>query len=78
MTCVHHSPEAMREFRKWNGLLTDHQESKLLAATVTKDGNEWCILSGPDLAADRAGFGQTITDAMKDYISGYALNKIAS
>jgi len=74
---VCNSPEAMQEYSKWSHLLTDPQKSKLLFATVSQDGNEWCILSGPDMTFDRAGFGITVTDAIKDYLSVYIQKKQA-
>jgi len=75
---VYSSPEAMEEYNQSSHLLTEPQKSKLLSATISKDGNEWCILSGPDLTFDRSGFGITIADAIKDYMSIYAQKKAAS
>lgn len=65
------SPEAMAEYEKWQNQLEDVQKMQLLNATISLDGNEWCIMSGPDLTFDRAGFGKTIEAAMQDYVSVY-------
>lgn len=65
------SPEAMSEYNKWQHLLEEHQKQQLLHATLSVDKNEWCVLSGPDLMLDRAGFGSTIAAAIRDYVSIY-------
>lgn len=70
------SPEAMSEYDKWQHLLGETQKQRLLHATLSRDGDEWCILSGPDLTFDRAGFGSTVAAAMQDYVSVYV--KLAS
>ena len=74
---VYNSPEAMEEYYKWNHVLTEPQKLKLLSAVVSKDGNKWCILSGSDMTFDRAGFGITIGDAIRDYLSVYIQTKKA-
>jgi hypothetical protein len=68
---VCNSAEAMAAFRRWSHLLTDAQRTKLLSASLSRDGDSWCILSGSDLTFDRAGFGATIADAVQDYVSVY-------
>jgi len=68
---VCNSAEAMEAFRRWSHLLTDAQRTKLLSASLSRDGDSWCILSGSDLTFDRAGFGATIADAVQDYVSVY-------
>lgn len=77
-THVHTSPEAMKAYNSLSHLLTEGQQRKLLLATVSRDGDEWCILSGPDLTFDRSGFGPTIADAVQDYVSIYIEKKKAS
>ena len=39
-----------------------------------KDGNEWCILVGPDLQVGTAGFGQTLNDALIDFLKNIKKN----
>lgn len=68
---VCNSAEAMEAYGRWSHLLTDAQRTKLLLATLSRDGDSWCILSGSDLTFDRAGFGRTIADAVQDYVSVY-------
>ena len=68
---VCNSAEAMEAYGRWSPLLTDAQRTKLLAASLSRDGDSWCILSGSDLMLDRAGFGTTIADAVQDYLSVY-------
>jgi hypothetical protein len=63
--------EAMEAYGRWSHLLTDAQRTKLLAASLSRDGDSWCILSGSDLTFDRAGFGATIADAVQDYVNVY-------
>ena len=46
---VCNSAEAMEAYRRWSHLLTDAQRGKLLAASLSRDGGGWCILSGSDL-----------------------------
>jgi hypothetical protein len=72
---VSDSVEAMEEYGRWSHLLTEAQRSKLLRASLSRDGNQWCILSGSDLTFDRAGFGTTIAGAMRDYVSFYVRGK---
>ncbi len=68
---VKDSPEAMAELSKWQSRLTQQAQARLLQAELSKDGDEWCVLSGPDLAFDRAGFGPSIAEAVYDYLRGY-------
>lgn len=68
---VCNSAEAMEAYRRWSHLLTETQQAKLLAASLSRDGDSWCILSGSDWTLDRAGFGTTIADAVQDYLSVY-------
>jgi len=68
---VRDSAEAMEAYGQWRHVLTEAQRGKLLAASLSRDGDSWCILSGCDLTRDRAGFGDTIADAMRDYVSAY-------
>jgi len=75
---VYSSSEAMNEYQKWKQLLNELQRNKLLSATVSHDGLEWCVLSGPDLVFDRAGFGATIADAIKDYLGPLIEKRMAS
>jgi hypothetical protein len=75
---VCNSQEAMAAYRHWSHLLTDAQRSKLLSASLSKDGDGWCILSGSDLTFDRAGFGGTIEEAVRDYVSVFVRSKEAS
>jgi hypothetical protein len=70
---VSDSAEAMEAYGQWGHLLTEAQQQRLLAASLSRDGDIWCILSGCDLTHDRAGFGDTIADAMRDYVSPYLL-----
>lgn len=65
------SAEAMEAYGRWSHLLTEAQRSKLLSASLSRDGDSWCILSGSDLTLDRAGFGTTIADAVQDYVNVY-------
>lgn len=64
-------PEAMLEYNKCQELLNESQKQRLLHATLSQDKEDWCIMSGPDLLVDRAGFGSTIAAAMQDYVSIY-------
>ena len=77
---VCNSEEAMDEFKKHSESLSEIQREKLLSSTLSKDGDDWCIFSGSDLTFDRSGFGITISDAVRDYVSVYLVkeDKIAS
>lgn len=63
--------EAMKAFHKWQHYLTVPQQDKLINACLHKDGDEFQILSGPDLTFDHAGFGTSIEGAVLDYVSAY-------
>jgi hypothetical protein len=43
-----------------------------LSLTLVKDGNQWCVLYGPDLAVGIAGFGDTPNDAVADFNKNWA------
>jgi hypothetical protein len=68
---IKQSNEAMQEYEKCKQFLTEMQKDKLLSATLSQDGGEWCILSGSDMMFDRSGFGKNIHEAMQDYLSIY-------
>jgi len=36
-------------------------------ANLTKDGNQWCILLGPDLQTGVSGYGDTIWQAIAEF-----------
>lgn len=63
--------EAIRAFEPWRGFLSEERIAKFERSTISKDGKEWCILSGPDLTRDRAGFGDSIEEAVRDFVSPY-------
>jgi len=68
---IQQSSEAMKEYEKCKQFLNAGQKDKLLGATLSQDGDEWCILSGSDMTFDRSGFGKNIPEAMQDYLSIY-------
>lgn len=68
---VKNSNDAMKEYVKYKQLLSDEQKLKLLEATLSLYGDEWCILSGSDMTLDRSGFGKSISEAMQDYVNIY-------
>ena len=39
----------------------------MLKPSVSKDGNQWCVLYGSDLQTGIAGFGDTIHKAVLDF-----------
>ncbi|MAS36091.1 MAG: hypothetical protein CL610_18935 [Anaerolineaceae bacterium] len=63
--------EAIRALEPWRALLSPEKISTFEQSTISRDGDEWCILSGPDLMWDRAGFGASIEEAVKDFIGPY-------
>lgn len=38
---------------------------------LSLDGNQWCVMFGPDLQTGVAGFGDTATDALRDFESKF-------
>ncbi len=41
--------------------------SVLYKPTISVDGNQWCVLYGPDLQNGVAGFGDSPAKAMEDF-----------
>ena len=48
-------------------LKTDMAIVETLHPSITKDGNQWCVLYGADLMTGIAGFGETIHKAILDF-----------
>jgi hypothetical protein len=42
-----------------------------LKPTITKDGNQWCVLYGADLQEGIAGFGNTPYQAILDFNTAF-------
>jgi len=46
----------------------------MLRPTVTRDGNQWCVLYGDDLMTGVAGFGDTPYLAVLDFNKSWHIN----
>ena len=47
---------------------------KNTGATLSKDGDQWCVLLGGDLQSGVCGFGETPYKAMCEYFTELGLN----
>lgn len=50
----------------------------LVSATLSQDGNQWCVLAGADLQVGIAGFGDTPVDAVRNFITSFHTDKLRS
>ena len=56
-------------------LKTDMVLVESLHPTITKDGNQWCVLYGDNLQEGIAGFGETIHKAIIDFNGAFYRNE---
>lgn len=52
----------------------DYNLVSILKPTITKDGNQWCVLFGSDLQEGVAGFGDTPHLAILDFNKAFHRN----
>jgi hypothetical protein len=55
-------------------LQADYMLFSMLKPRVYRDGNQWCVLYGNDIQEGIAGFGDSISDAVKNW--NYSFNKM--
>lgn len=48
----------------------------IMKPTIKQDGNQWCVISGEMPESYIAGFGDTVHDAVSDFVKNYYAEKI--
>lgn len=50
----------------------------IVSATLSQDGNQWCVLAGADLQVGIAGFGDTPIDAVSNFRNSFHTDTLRS
>lgn len=54
--------------QEWGSAASEHQRpSAVYRPAISIDGNQWCVLYGDNLQYGVAGFGDSPSDAMRDF-----------